>query len=860
MYTFLQGKKVGQYLYQHIELAASIPIELNEALNDAISIASIEHTPDYNVIKVKDDGTSITLLDYDRFMDEGFPALKQYWAIDLENKICRYRSYQNSYNPPVLHRKELLLPKDHIRQPEFKSLTKAAESLGLFDDSSNIGFYQTWSELLKSKGFSVSGNELLPIGNDITEGDPVEATTPQVVSRHLTALTRSNFSAPMQILQRHGYFDRKKSIFDYGCGKGDDLRGLSESGINAQGWDPYYAPERQRINADIVNLGFVLNVIEDSKERADALTNAFGLADQLLVVSVMLKHLENGRGQSFNDGILTGRGTFQKYYTQEEIIAYIKLTLNEDPIPAAPGVILVFKDKDEEQTFLARRNMRRLHRRTFARRPFSRVPPEQKRHQKLNILYDSNRELLAPLWDQWVELGRAPDATEIDNISEIEGNFGSLRRALNLLANVKGDEGRIAIEESAIRRADDMKVYLARLQLQRRSQYKKLERGIRLDISAFFGTYVEAKNKARELLYQIADIEAVWSACREAAQAGTGWLNDDHSLQLHTSLIPELPALLRCYINCGTELYGDAESADLIKVHIKSGKLTLMEFDNFNGKVLPRMTSRIKVQLKTQSIQYFDYVDEYEPPYLYFKSRYINETFTSFERQKSFEEQLEKLCPEIAQGHGPTKDELDNLLARRRYFLDGDDLARSRTFPDLDAPCGNNLIYRDLVECGQTVEELRIPNTPRFAESYNALNDIACNVLDPIIDYFGAIKLTYGFCSHELSTKIKKNISPRQDQHCSFERNSLGKIICHKTGAAIDFLIEDESSIEVAEWIMSNIMFDKLYIYGELLPIHISYSNTNERKVYFVNRGKVTFPTKVKTAEHLKALAFVQSL
>jgi hypothetical protein len=32
-------------------------------------------------------------------------------------------------------------------------------------------------------------------------------------------------------------------------------------------------------------------------------------------------------------------------------------------------------------------------------------------------------------------------------------------------------------------------------------------------------------------------------------------------------------------------------------------------------------------------------------------------------------------------------------------------------------------------------------------ESYNALVELAEHVLDPVIDYFGMIRLTYGFCS-----------------------------------------------------------------------------------------------------------------
>jgi DNA phosphorothioation-associated putative methyltransferase len=52
---------------------------------------------------------------------------------------------------------------------------------------------------------------------------------------------------------------------------------LRENGIEAAGWDPYYAPDNPIAAADMVNLGFVVNVIEDFDERLEALTRAWSL-------------------------------------------------------------------------------------------------------------------------------------------------------------------------------------------------------------------------------------------------------------------------------------------------------------------------------------------------------------------------------------------------------------------------------------------------------------------------------------------------------------------------------------------------------------------------------------------------------
>ncbi|WP_425218887.1 hypothetical protein [Ralstonia solanacearum] len=106
----------------------------------------------------------------------------------------------------------------------------------------------------------------------------------------------------------------------------------------------------------------------------------------------------------------------------------------------------------------------------------------------------------------------------------------------------------------------------------------------------------------------------------------------------------------------------------------------------------------------------------------------------------------------------------------------------------------------------------------------NALYSLASTILDPVIDYFGGIRLTYGFCSHALGKRIKTRIAPQLDQHAAYERTSAGKRICTRGGAACDFIVPDEDMEEVAYWIMSNLPFDRLYFYGKGRPIHISYA------------------------------------
>ena len=150
------------------------------------------------------------------------------------------------------------------------------------------------------------------------------------IERERTALRRTGLSSPMQHLLRFGFLDGRYSLFDYGCGRGDDLRVLERMNIRASGWDPVFRPDAPREPAEIVNLGFVLNVIEDARERDTTLKSAFQLAEKLLVVSVMLGYqAKREQFDQYQDGVRTQRNTFQKYFAQDEFRAYLESTLKQ---------------------------------------------------------------------------------------------------------------------------------------------------------------------------------------------------------------------------------------------------------------------------------------------------------------------------------------------------------------------------------------------------------------------------------------------------------------------------------------------------------------------------------------------------
>ena len=177
--------------------------------------------------------------------------------------------------------------------------------------------------------------------------------------------------------------------------------------------------------------------------------------------------------------------------------------------------------------------------------------------------------------------------------------------------------------------------------------------------------------------------------------------------------------------------------------------------------------------------------------------------------------------------------------------------------PSLTDRCSEHFAYRDLIECGETWAENDVDNIPRDVETYNALQLLATTILDPIVNQFGSVEITYGFAGPKLTRLIRSRIAPELDQHASFETNDKGQQVCVRGGAACDLLVKGESSVHVASWIVRNLGFDRLYFYGEQAPIHVSVSEKPTRKCTFMARtsGGRTMPRTYSDGRFLEILS-----
>jgi len=802
-------------------------------IETAKPLVSQRGATNYNIFRVDVDRSEVAFLHYPFLGVEPFPSLAASWRVHLPTKLVTYRDFQRSLNPPILHRTELLLSEDHPARKLCVALTETCEQLGLFANTSIIGFRSQWLQLIRAKGFELIDFELRPIGN-ATFADEAPFTEPSSseIARHRTALSRTTLSAPVQSLIRDGLLTRAHTFFDYGCGRGDDLASLLADGFRCSGWDPYFRAESPRESADVVNLGFVINVIEDKTERIEALEGAFTLANHVLVVAAMLGGPSGANaGRYYRDGVVTSRNTFQKYYSQAELQQFLELVLDHDAYPAAPGVFYIFKDRAVELAYLMEKSSdrSRVARARLAsvtgfrsRQPVADSKPKEPDNP-------ATAAYLEALWAASLQLGREPVGLEIPNPEVAIALFGSVRKALSACMALHDPE---ALVRAGDGRRNDILVMLALQFFGRRRRFGELERSFQQDIRTFFGSLILAESKAQALLFSVQDKALISDACDRASSDGLGWLVPGESLQLHTSLVERLPAVLRVYIGCATTLVGNISDFDLIKVHIESGKVTLLSFQNFVGSPIPSLKRRVKVRLRDQELDVFDYVGGFEPTVLYYKSRYINEEFEHFAEQLAFEEALEELGAFDLSGYGLPNEQFFRKLADLRYEVSGFELRRSTRIPALDDYCGSVFKYRQLIECGETWSQTHAENVPVNPDTYNALFDLATEVLDPVVEYFGAIILTYGFASDSLTKLISSRIAPKIDQHAGCEKTRSGSFRCDRLGAAVDFLVEDEDMLEVARWIHEHCAYDRMYFYGPDRPIHVSVGPDNSRQAY----------------------------
>ncbi len=428
------------------------------------------------------------------------------------------------------------------------------------------------------------------------------------IDRHKTAITRYDMSKPIAMAVQHQIIKKEFSIFDYGCGKGKDVEELLNNGYTAIGWDPAYAPDISKGNADIINLGYVINVIEKPEERSTVLQNAFNLAEKCLIVSAqVLNDGQKSQGRPYSDGILTTQNTFQKYYTQQELRQYIAETLKEEPVPVCPGIFYIFKDPKFREEYLSTKYLR-----TYIARQRTTVPLSEKLKPHLPLL-EKYANLIG-------SIARIPKPDEIPFYEELITKLGNPKRCLTYCEKMFDN---FNFQDIVRNKRDDLIVFLSLSNFSGKLQYNNLPKVLQRDIKAIFGSYKAGIEIATDLLFAVGDNTIVSTAC---AKSKIGKLLPD-ALYIHVDYLNSLSPILRIFIGCGYIFAGEFDDATIVKINRNKSKISYLYYDNFNEDPHPKLNKSIVLDLRKLKMNEWDYSNSDNRPILHRKETFVGEDY-----------------------------------------------------------------------------------------------------------------------------------------------------------------------------------------------------------------------------------------
>jgi DNA phosphorothioation-associated putative methyltransferase len=607
------GKKLPTALYVHISAIASLSPQLQECDRQARLL--LPEKSKFTLIKFNYEQPKISYLFYPDFDTVPHPALHHSIQVDLKAQIVQQRDYHNSPNPPILHRKETFVNSDYPHYQLFAQLTKQEEAIGLFHETRTIGTRQGWEQRLQEYNVELKEHQVILLPLPSERGTGSEGRKEDIkIDRHKAAIHRPDLSKPVRLALEAGLFIEGSTFFDYGCGHGEDIQRIGDRGFTSTGWDPYYRLTSDHITADIVNLGYVINVIESQIERREALIKAWELAQRVLIVSAQVLIGDVSRGQiAYSDGVVSSRNTFQKYYEQEELKLYIDQILGVDSVPVALGIYFIFRDEIQAQNFRA------LRFRSRATTPRIRL---------ISKRFEDYRELLSPLMEFFTEHGRLPIREELQDFESLIAEFGTIRRAFNLVLQATNQDEWDAIAD---KRRQDILVFLALSNFDnpyKRLKLSQLSSQYQNDIKSLFGSYQAACTTADLMLFNLGREGFIATCCRNSK---IGRL-DHHALYIHISALDKLDTMLRLYEGCVSRTIGRMDGATLIKFHLHNPKISYLFYPDFDREPHPKMQFSMQIDLRDLHIRYRDYQASDNPPVLHCKDVYVLPDYPQYEK------------------------------------------------------------------------------------------------------------------------------------------------------------------------------------------------------------------------------------
>jgi DNA phosphorothioation-associated putative methyltransferase len=373
--------------------------------------------------------------------------------------------------------------------------------------------------------------------------------------------------------------------------------------IDASGFDPNFFPDEELRPADVVNLGYVVNVIEDPEERTTALRTAWNLATELLIVSARLEaEAKTVEGRTCGDGVVTGRETFQKFFRQEELRKWIDAELDVASVAAEPGIFYAFRDPRHAQEFLLSRVRR--HR------------PGRRR----DVVFQAHQELLEEFMEFVEDHGRVPRAGEFTRETEVRERVGTPRQAFQIVRAVTDEE---RWDRARLRRYEQLLVYLALSRFRRRPKFSELPDSLRFDMKEFFGSYKAACQQADRALFAIGDQERIADGVR-ATSVGK---KVSGSLYVHVSAMGLLPTVLRVLEGCARELLGTVPDATVVRFDRDRPRVVYLQYPEFDEEAHPALRGAYLAALDDLHTDFVDYSKRKNPPILHRKELFVADDY-----------------------------------------------------------------------------------------------------------------------------------------------------------------------------------------------------------------------------------------
>jgi DNA phosphorothioation-associated putative methyltransferase len=153
------GKMTPTAIYVHRRASEHMPVLLK--LYEHCGAVAVGRPTNWDLIKLAHEGRSVSWLGYPDFDRDPHPRLAWSYSVEMRTLEGTYRSYIDSENRPLLHRKHEFLCPDDPDVSRYRRLTDQEVRAGLYREPHLIGNERGWNAALRAAGVLLRGHRLI---------------------------------------------------------------------------------------------------------------------------------------------------------------------------------------------------------------------------------------------------------------------------------------------------------------------------------------------------------------------------------------------------------------------------------------------------------------------------------------------------------------------------------------------------------------------------------------------------------------------------------------------------------------------------------------------------------------------------